>query len=140
MWCVQVRRIILCTGKVYYDLLKYRRDKGKKKIAIATIEQICPFPFDRVQRLAQHYPNAEIVWVQEEPQNMGCWTYLQARIDTALRAAGVNKRVSYIGRNPAASPATGNATIHQAEVDQFLHAAFDTNPAPDRLAPIRWRY
>jgi len=136
----QIRRIILCTGKVYYDLLKYRREKGKRRIAMATVEQICPFPFDRVQEMARRYPNAEIVWVQEEPQNMGCWSYVQPRIDTALLGAGITKRVSYIGRNPAASPATGNGTIHQAEVDQLLHTAFDTNPAPDRLAPIRWRY
>jgi len=136
----EIRRVILCTGKVYYDLLKYRREKGKKRIALVTVEQICPFPFDRVQDTARRYPNAEIVWVQEEPQNMGYWSYVQPRINTALVGAGIAKRVSYIGRNPAASPATGNGTIHQAEVEQILVTAFDTNPAPESLAPVRWRY
>jgi len=135
----QIKRVIFCTGKVYFDLVKYRKDNDKKGVAIVTMEQICPFPFDRVQTMAQRYPNAEVVWVQEEPQNMGCWSYVEQRFATALKSIN-GQRAAYIGRNPAASPATGNGTIHQAELDQFLHASFDLAPAPDRMAPIRWRY
>jgi len=135
----EVARIVFCSGKVYYDLVKYRQDQGFKNVALCTLEQICPFPFDRVQEISKRYPNAEIVWVQEEPQNMGCWPYVEPRFATALKDVNA-KRASYIGRNPAASPATGNGTIHQAELDQFLQASFDLAPAPDRMAPIRWRY
>mmetsp|Transcript_44400 Transcript_44400/g.140112 ORF Transcript_44400/g.140112 Transcript_44400/m.140112 type:complete len:1033 (-) Transcript_44400:65-3163(-) len=135
----EVKRLILCTGKVYYDVIKYRNDNQIKNIAVATLEQISPFPFDRVQQLSKKYPNAELVWVQEEPQNMGCWSYVEPRVATALLEIN-GKRISYIGRNPAASPATGNSTIHLAEIEQFLEAAFNLAPAPDRMPPIRWRY
>ena len=80
------------------------------------------------------------MWVQEEPQNMGAWFYVEPRANTALKAIGQAQRISYFGRNPAASPATGNVTIHQAEMEQYLEAAFDEGPAPERMEQIRWKY
>ncbi|XP_035906133.1 2-oxoglutarate dehydrogenase, mitochondrial isoform X3 [Anopheles stephensi] len=83
----QVKRVIFCTGRVYYDLLKARRDrKLDNDIAISRIEQISPFPYDLVKAECAKYPNAELVWAQEEHKNQGCWTYVQPRFDTAINS------------------------------------------------------
>lgn len=119
-----VRRLILCSGKVYYDLVKAREEKGIKDIAIARIEQISPFPFDLVKRHAENFPDAEIVFCQEEPKNQGCWSYVRPRIETSLREiykedldAQPDYRIlpRYAGRKPSASTATGDKKIHAAE-------------------------
>uniref|UniRef100_A0AAG5D4Q2 2-oxoglutarate dehydrogenase complex component E1 n=1 Tax=Anopheles atroparvus TaxID=41427 RepID=A0AAG5D4Q2_ANOAO len=83
----QVKRVIFCTGRVYYDLLKARRDrKLESSIAISRVEQISPFPYDLVKAECAKYPNAELVWAQEEHKNQGCWTYVQPRFDTAINS------------------------------------------------------
>jgi len=120
----EVRRIIFCCGRVYYDLAKARSDKKIKDVALIRIEQICPFPYDQVGKQSLRYPNAEIMWAQEEPQNMGAWGYVQPRIATALKELN-GKEARYIGRNTAASPATGAPAIHKAEVDHILTDAFE---------------
>lgn len=135
----KIDRVLLCSGKVYYELVKWRQDKKVDNVAIVTLEQIAPFPFELVQELATKYSNAELVWVQEEPQNMGAWAFVEPRFATALLTVN-QQRISYVGRNPAASPATGNGTIHAAEIEQFMTAAFDMSPAPDRMPAIRWKY
>jgi len=119
----EIRRIIFCCGRVYYDLDKARTDQRVNDVAIIRIEQICPFPYDQVLKTSQRYPNAEIVWVQEEPQNMGAWSYVAPRIVTSLKDLN-GKEATYVGRNAAASPATGTPAIHKAEVDHMLHDAF----------------
>ena len=81
----KVRKLIFCTGKVFYDLDKARADKGAADVAIATIEQVAPFPFDLVAAEVAKFPNAKVVFVQEEPRNMGFWTYVAPRIATATR-------------------------------------------------------
>ncbi|XP_035793893.1 2-oxoglutarate dehydrogenase, mitochondrial-like isoform X2 [Anopheles albimanus] len=82
-----VKRVIFCTGRVYYDLLKARRDRQlDSSIAISRIEQISPFPYDLVKAECAKYPNAELVWAQEEHKNQGCWTYVQPRFDTAINS------------------------------------------------------
>eukprot|EP00124_Ichthyophonus_hoferi_P002173 Ihof_evm3s138 gene=Ihof_evmTU3s138 len=82
----EVKRVVFCSGKVKYDLLEARKAAGKiNEIAIASVEQICPFPFDLIRRQMECYPNAEVVWCQEEPKNMGAWTYVNPRIETALK-------------------------------------------------------
>ncbi|KAL0589809.1 hypothetical protein ABG067_002034 [Albugo candida] len=96
-----VRRVIFCTGKVYYDLLQERQEKKIDSVAMIRVEQIAPFPFDKVAEEAARYPNADIVWVQEEPQNMGCWTYVSPRIETALKKINNDdRRPQYVGRKP----------------------------------------
>ena len=80
-----VRRLVLCSGKIYYDIVRAREEKGITDIAVARIEQISPFPFDLVKRHAENFPNAEIVWAQEEPKNQGPWGYVRPRIETSLR-------------------------------------------------------
>ncbi len=112
----QVRRVVLCSGKVYYDLLADRREKSLNDIAILRVEQLYPFPETTLGRLLAPYRNAEIVWCQEEPENMGAWTFVDRRIERVLaRLDGTTKRPRYAGRHAAASPATGLSRVHLAE-------------------------
>ncbi len=112
----EIRRIILCSGKVYYDLLSERRAKGIKDIAILRLEQIYPFPAKTLQRLLTPYLNADVVWCQEEPENMGAWTFVDRRLEKVLSGLDIKvRRPSYIGREAAASPATGLARTHMAQ-------------------------
>jgi 2-oxoglutarate dehydrogenase E1 component len=116
----EVRRVVLCTGKVYYDLLQARRDKGIRDVALVRLEQLYPFPRKTLAKLLAQYPNAEVVWCQEEPENMGAWTFLDRRIEASLADAGrvgtgPGARPRYIGRREAASPATGFYKVHNAE-------------------------
>lgn len=121
-----VKRVIFCQGKVYYDLLAKRTQLGLKNVAIARVEQISPFPFDLVHRQADDFPNAEIVWVQEEPRNMGAWTYVDPRIETALSKTQHHStaRARYIGRAASAATATGDKKLHKKELDAFVNEAF----------------
>merc|ERR1711884_1019452 len=117
-----VQKILFCTGKVYYDLLKERKDAGlEDKIAIHTIEQICPFPFDIMKKVADTYCNAESCFVQEEHENMGAWSYVQPRTQTAI--GGYHRLIQYIGRDTAPSPATGSKATHKKELSAFLSQA-----------------
>jgi 2-oxoglutarate dehydrogenase E1 component len=112
----QVKRVVLCSGKVYYDLLLHRREKGVDDVAIVRLEQLYPFPMVSLPRVLGPYRNAEIVWCQEEPENMGAWTYLDRRLEKVLGGMNVSaKRPHYVGRTEAASPATGLAKTHAAE-------------------------
>ncbi len=112
----KVKRVVLCTGKVYYDLLQERRDKNIKDVAIVRVEQLYPFPVKNLARILSAYKNAEVVWCQEEPENMGYWLFLDRRIEKLLSGLGIAaKRPSYVGRIDAASPATGLARTHAAE-------------------------
>eukprot|EP00043_Microstomoeca_roanoka_P016137 m.163883 g.163883 ORF g.163883 m.163883 type:complete len:1002 (+) comp16396_c8_seq1:253-3258(+) len=118
----KIRRLVLCSGKVYYDLLQYRQEHGITDVAIGRVEQISPFPFDLVHRHADNFPNAEIVWCQEEPKNMGAWFYVQPRIETALKHSThhVGVRPRYIGRAPNASVATGDKKMHLYEQNKLV--------------------
>lgn len=81
-----VKKIIFCTGKVYYEIVKERNAKGlDKDVAITRIEQLCPFPFDLIKKEIQKYPNAQLVWSQEEHKNQGFWSYIQPHIDCVLK-------------------------------------------------------
>ncbi|XP_033193395.1 2-oxoglutarate dehydrogenase, mitochondrial isoform X5 [Bombus vosnesenskii] len=118
-----VKRIIFCSGKVYYDLKKARAEKElDDKVAIVRVEQISPFPYDLVKKEADKYANAELIWAQEEHKNQGAWTYIQPRFHTALNGA---RSVSYVGRPTGASPATGSKMQHLKELKQLLDDSFD---------------
>ena len=111
-----VKRVVLCTGKVYYDLLQERRDKGVQDVAILRLEQIYPFPAKSLGAALAAYPKAEIVWCQEEPENMGAWSFVDRKIECALAAVSHScGRPGYVGRDAAASPATGLAKVHTAQ-------------------------
>ncbi|KAF3842049.1 hypothetical protein F7725_024000 [Dissostichus mawsoni] len=121
----QVKRVIFCAGKVYYELARERKQqKLEKEIAIIRLEQISPFPFDLVRTEAEKYGNAELVWCQEEHKNMGYYDYARPRLLTVT----ANRRpVWYVGRDPAAAPATGNKFTHFNELKRFMDTAFNLN-------------
>lgn len=121
-----VTRVIFCAGKIYYELEEARLAAGITDIAIARVEQISPFPMDLVAKHSDDFPNAEIVWCQEEPKNMGAWSFVKPRIETALKesVSHSGKRPSYIGRTPSASTATGDKKVHKKEEYEIMKKAF----------------
>src|SRR5205085_5854587 len=119
-----IRRVVLCSGKVYFDLVAERRKRKIDDIAILRIEQLYPFPIKRLGTRLSQYPNAEVVWCQEEPENMGAWHFVDRRIDKALAAIDVKaKRPIYVGRPESASPATGSARTHLKEQTDLVDRA-----------------
>jgi 2-oxoglutarate dehydrogenase E1 component len=119
-----IRRVVICTGKVYYDLLAERRDQGIDNVAIVRLEQIYPFPERTLAFALKPYPKAQIVWCQEEPENMGAWNFVDRRIERVLAALKPKgRRPIYVGRHEAASPATGLAKVHAAEQAALVKAA-----------------
>lgn len=120
-----VKRVLLCSGKVYYELAAYREANGRDDVAIGRVEQISPFPFDLVAAEMAKYPGAEVVWVQEEPQNQGGWTYVRPRINTASEYYNDSSvEVGYAGRRSAAATAVGSAAVHKAGQAALLEEAF----------------
>lgn len=118
----KTRRIILCSGKVYYDLLMKRRENNQSDIAIIRIEQLYPFPYDELRTQIDRYTNTkDIVWCQEEPQNQGAWYIIRDRIQECLHKG---HSLTYVGRKASAAPAVGYSSLHQkqqaAVVDEAL--------------------
>jgi 2-oxoglutarate dehydrogenase E1 component len=112
----KVRRVLLCSGKIYYELLAKKESLGTKDIAIVRIEQLYPMPQKQMAVLYEKYKGAEFCWVQEEPKNMGSWTFL-------LRWE-VNFQLRRISRESSASPATGFAKMHAREQEMIIEKAF----------------
>jgi len=116
-----VRRVVLSSGKVYFDLLKARRAAAQTDVALVRLEQLYPFPEEEYAALLQRYPQArEVVWCQEEPQNQGAWYQIRHQLERPL--AG-KRELLYSGRAPAAAPATGIAKVHDAEQAAIVRAA-----------------
>uniref|UniRef100_A0A3B4FNP6 2-oxoglutarate dehydrogenase complex component E1 n=1 Tax=Pundamilia nyererei TaxID=303518 RepID=A0A3B4FNP6_9CICH len=114
----KVKRLIFCTGKIYYELTRERKNRGMDEaIAVVRIEQLSPFPFDLVKEEADHYPNADLVWCQEEHKNHGYYDYVKPRISTTI---GHTRPICYAGREAAAAPATGNKHTHKMELQYLL--------------------
>jgi 2-oxoglutarate dehydrogenase E1 component len=112
----RVRRVVLCSGKVYFDLKKARAAMGDDGVALIRVEQLYPFPSNTLAKILQRYRNAEIVWCQEEPQNMGAWNFVDRRIEQVLAGLDIAaKRPRFAGRAEAASPATGLYKRHAEE-------------------------
>ena len=128
----KVRRIVLCSGKVFYDLEAARIDARDERVAVVRLEQFYPFPAEALKEIIARYPNAtELFWTQEEPQNMGGWFFVEPRLREVMRQ-GMSLR--FVGRAASASPATGSYAIHELEqrklVDESLIADSDeTTPA-----------
>jgi 2-oxoglutarate dehydrogenase E1 component len=132
-----VRRIVFCSGKVYYDLLQERRKRGIDNVAIARVEQLYPWPRLRVIEQCARYRNAEVIWCQEEPANMGGWTFVLPRLSNILEELGRSPDVpTFVGRKAAASPATGLLRVHEEEqrllVEQALTHDRASLPQPFR--------
>ncbi|KAK9823055.1 hypothetical protein WJX81_005034 [Elliptochloris bilobata] len=125
----RIRRIVLCAGQFYYRLSNARRAGRIRDVVLVRLEQLAPFPHDLVMKVVSQYGNAELVWCQEEPKNMGAYRYVQPRLETAMRelsmaAFGVPPRaLHYIGRTAAASAATASNAIHLEETKEIVDAA-----------------
>jgi 2-oxoglutarate dehydrogenase E1 component len=116
-----VTRVLLCSGKVYYALLAARREQLRDTVAVVRVEQLYPFPYSELASVLAAYPNAgQVWWVQEEPQNMGAWFFVAPLVRKILRE-GADLR--YVGREEAASPASGSTKLHESEERELLNAA-----------------
>jgi multifunctional 2-oxoglutarate metabolism enzyme len=117
-----VSRVIFCSGKVYYDLLAAREERKADHVALVRVEQLYPFASEQARDiLARYADTAEVVWVQEEPRNMGAWRFMRENIQPLLDAT--RREVRYVGRPESASPASGSAKRHQQEVAEILNDA-----------------
>ena len=118
----KVRRVIISTGRVHYDLLVGRRERERDDVALLRIEQLYPFPHKALEAELKKYPNAtQVVWCQDEPQNQGAWFYLQHHIGEALKDG---QKLAYAGRAPSASPAVGYYDKHYAQQKELIATAF----------------
>jgi 2-oxoglutarate dehydrogenase E1 component len=116
-----VKRIVLCSGKVYYDLFEERAKRGIKDVTILRLEQLYPFPAKALKQELTRYPDVEVQWCQEEPKNMGAWSFVAPEIESVLSEMGrKNNRPRYVGRPAAASPATGLLRRHIKEQEKFV--------------------
>ncbi|MHA1543999.1 MAG: 2-oxoglutarate dehydrogenase E1 component [Alphaproteobacteria bacterium] len=121
-----IKRVIMCTGKVYYDILDARDKRGLKDTYIFRVEQLYPFPRNLIGKELKRFPGLKlVVWCQEEPQNMGAWSFIEPRIEQVLTGVGQKAvtRAQYAGRKAAASPATGLASTHEKEQAELVDLA-----------------
>jgi len=120
-----VKKVVLCSGKLYYDLMDARKKAQESRVAIVRLEQFYPFPLTSIREILGRYKNVrELVWAQEEPQNMGGWTFMQERLENLLPAC---ERPRYVGRSASASPATGSYSIHQKEQAELIADALSVS-------------
>ncbi|SDE10488.1 2-oxoglutarate dehydrogenase E1 component [Paracoccus isoporae] len=120
----KIRRVVLCSGKVYYDLLKERDERGIDDIYLMRLEQFYPFPAQSMTKDLGRFKKAEIVWCQEEPKNQGAWSFVEPNLEWVLdKIGGTASRARYIGRHAAASVATGLASRHKAEQEALVNDA-----------------
>lgn len=122
-----IKRVVLCSGKVYYDLYQAREEKGIDDVLILRLEQVYPFPHDALVEELKKYQKADIVWCQEEPENMGCWQFVDRRIEAVLaelKHKGAS-RPTYVGRMAAASPATGSLSKHKVQQEALINDALE---------------
>ncbi|GHG19225.1 2-oxoglutarate dehydrogenase E1 component [Paracoccus aerius] len=120
----RIRRVVICSGKVYYDLLKARDEAGIDDIYLLRLEQFYPFPAQSMVKELSRFKDAEIVWCQEEPKNQGGWSFVEPYLEWSLDRLGArHNRARYVGRNAAASVATGLASRHKAEQEALVSEA-----------------
>ncbi len=121
----KIRRVILCSGKVYYDLLEAREARGIGDVYILRLEQFYPWPVKSLSHELRRFKDAELVWCQEEPKNMGGWTFVDPWLELTLERLDVqSRRARYVGRPASASTAAGLMSRHLAELETFLNEAF----------------
>ena len=120
----KIKRVVMCSGKVYYDLLEERDARGIDDVYILRLEQFYPFPAQSMMKELERFKDAEMVWCQEEPRNQGAWTFVEPNIEWVLtRIKAKHKRPVYAGRAPSASPATGLASQHKAQQEALVNEA-----------------
>ncbi|MDB6062484.1 MAG: 2-oxoglutarate dehydrogenase component [Verrucomicrobiaceae bacterium] len=119
-----VKRLVLCSGKVFYDLREKRRERGIDSVAIIRLEQLYPFPEDDLSKILARYPNfTEVVWCQEEPMNQGAWYSSQHHMRRALNRHNRSLYLEYAGRDASASPAAGYMALHLKQLEEFIKQA-----------------
>jgi 2-oxoglutarate dehydrogenase E1 component len=124
----KIRRVVLCSGKVYYDLYEERQKRGVNDIYLLRVEQLYPFPAKALINELSRFKNADMVWCQEEPKNMGSWTFIEPYLEWVLSHIDAkSKRVRYAGRPASASTATGLMSKHAAQLEAFLEDALGEN-------------
>jgi 2-oxoglutarate dehydrogenase E1 component len=120
----KMRRVVLCSGKVYYDLYEEREKREIDDIYLMRIEQLYPVPLKTLVQELSRFKNAEVVWCQEEPRNMGAWHFIEPYLEWVLNQSGApNRRPRYVGRAAAAATATGLMSKHLAQLKAFLDDA-----------------
>ena len=130
----KIRRLILCSGRVYYDLLEMREEQGIDDTALVRIEQLYPFPHAAFEAVLGTYPKLrEVVWCQDEPKNQGAWYYIEHRIRKVLKA---NQNLRYAGRAASASTAAGYHELHLQQQKQLLDEAFGRSDVDAASAPV----
>jgi 2-oxoglutarate dehydrogenase E1 component len=118
----RVKKLVLCSGKVYYDLLQAREDRSISDVAILRIEQLYPFPTAELKKQLEKYPNVvEVIWCQEEPQNQGAWFTSQHHM---LECLNKEQHLRYAGREFAAAPAVGSYALHLKQQQAFIEDVF----------------
>ncbi|MBV9404376.1 MAG: multifunctional oxoglutarate decarboxylase/oxoglutarate dehydrogenase thiamine pyrophosphate-binding subunit/dihydrolipoyllysine-residue succinyltransferase subunit [Acidobacteriaceae bacterium] len=133
-----ISRILLCSGKVYYDLVNKREELRRQDVAIIRLEQLYPFPLQQLVDILRRYSDAaELFWVQEEPENMGAWFFVEEQMQSIINpndTAPARRQLRYIGRPNAASPAPGAHKVHHDQQVALINAAFAATPAVVRKA------
>jgi 2-oxoglutarate dehydrogenase E1 component len=119
----KIKRVVLCSGKVYFDLMEEREKRGENRIQILRLEQLYPFPENVLAQELNRFPKADIVWCQEEPQNQGAWTFVRPRIEATIAQLGGKAAPRYVGRAESASTAAGLMKQHLTELAAFLNDA-----------------
>ena len=115
-----VKRVVLATGKISHEAIARRDETNANSVAVVRVEQIYPWPTDRIEEIVSSYPNLEeVVWLQEEPENMGCWPFVHLQMHSSMR----DKKVRHVARSESASPATGSGLVHAAEQSDLLDRA-----------------
>jgi 2-oxoglutarate dehydrogenase E1 component len=130
----KIRRVVLCSGKVYYDLFEKREELGIDDVYLMRIEQFYPVPRKSMMKEMSRFKQAEFVWCQEEPRNMGGWNFIRDEIEwCAQQIEAKNSRPRYAGRPPSAATATGLLSKHNAEQNALVNTALSTDPVEDRI-------
>src|SRR5690606_25066451 len=123
----KIRRVVISSGKVYFDLLAERDARGLNDVYLLRLEQFYPFPAQSLIKELGRFKGAEVVWCQEEPKNQGAWTFIEPNLEWVLDRVGAkHRRARYVGRAAAASPATGLASRHKAEQEALVGEALST--------------
>ena len=117
----KIKKVVICSGKIYFDLLDAREKVKNNKIVFIRIEQLYPFPAKTLAHVLKRYKNADIIWCQEEPKNMGAWNTVRNYIDRTLEISKLKAtKVKYIGRKASSTTATGNLNKHLAQQKEIL--------------------
>jgi 2-oxoglutarate dehydrogenase E1 component len=111
----------LCSGKVYYDIIEEREKSQNTRTAVVRVEQLYPLSQNHLLEVLKTYPKAKnVVWMQEEPKNMGSWHYISFKLQEAIEASGLNLKLKYVGRGERSSPATGSIYRHKVEQAEIV--------------------